>query len=165
MLFNLLESTTPPANNGGDWWVWLIILVPFVILLIVNHFSAKKRTEEAEAAKQKRNDIHPGYILVTIGGIVGEVISVDDEEGSFILKTGDEDHPCYLKLDKVAIYSWEDPNAPKEEETSAEEPAENGEEVFEEHAEVPAEDVAEVPADAEEVPAEVVEETDGKDAE
>ena len=144
MLLNLLESTSESLkSSGADWLVWLIILVPFVILLIVNHFSTKKRTEQAEAEKAKRNAIQPGYILVTIGGIVGEVVSVDEQEGSFILKTGDEEHPCYLKLDKVAIYSWEDPNAPKEEEPVEEPVEENGEEVFVEETAAPAEETNE----------------------
>ena len=138
MLINLLESVVDSTNKnnvGGDWWVWLIILVPFVILLVFNYFSSKKRTEQAEAEKQRRNAIQPGYILVTIGGIVGTVVSVNEEEGSFILQTGDEEHPTYLKLDKVAIYSWEDPNAPKEEEVSEETTETVEGEVFEEQTE------------------------------
>ena len=138
MLINLLESVVDSTNKnnvGGDWWVWLIILVPFVILLVFNYFSSKKRTEQAEAEKQRRNAIQPGYILVTIGGIVGTVVSVNEEEGSFILQTGDEEHPTFLKLDKVAIYSWEDPNAPKEEEVSEETTEAVEGEVFEEQTE------------------------------
>lgn len=138
MLINLLESvvdSTVQNNVGGDWWVWLIILVPFVILLVFNYFSSKKRTEQAEVEKQRRNAIQPGYILVTIGGIVGTVVSVNEEEGSFILQTGDEEHPTFLKLDKVAIYSWEDPNAPKEEEVSEETTETVEGEVFEESTE------------------------------
>ena len=138
MLINLLESVVDSTNKnnvGGDWWVWLIILVPFVILLVFNYFSSKKRTEQAEVEKQRRNAIQPGYILVTIGGIVGTVVSVNEEEGSFILQTGDEEHPTFLKLDKVAIYSWEDPNAPKEEEVSEETTEAVEGEVFEEQTE------------------------------
>lgn len=138
MLINLLESVVDSTNKnnvGGDWWVWLIILVPFVILLVFNYFSSKKRTEQAEVEKQRRNAIQPGYILVTIGGIVGTVVSVNEEEGSFILQTGDEEHPTFLKLDKVAIYSWEDPNAPKEEEVSEETTETVDGEVFEEQTE------------------------------
>ena len=47
---------------------------------------------------------------MTIGGIVGTVVSVDDEANTFVLQTGSDENPNYIKFDKVAIYSSEDPN-------------------------------------------------------
>ena len=141
MLINLLESSAANNTQGGDW-IWLIILIPLVALMVFSHFSNKKRREQAEAEREKRNAIRPGFKVTTIGGIVGTVVSVDDEANSFVLETGSVDNVCHIKFDKVAIYSSEDPNAPVEET-----PEEN-----EEIIEVPAEgeDVVEINDEVEE---------------
>lgn len=132
MLINLLESSAQGGTGSGNW-MWLIILIPLVALMVFNHFSNKKRREQAEAEREKRNAIRPGFKVTTIGGIVGTVVSVDDEANSFVLETGSSDNVCHIKFDKVAIYSSEDPNAP------VEEPVEENEEIIE------------VPAEGEEV--------------
>ena len=98
-----------------------------------------------EAEKEKRNAIQAGYKVVTIGGIVGTVVEVDNEANTFVLKTGSEECPSYLTFDKVAIYTAEDPNAQNEEEVAEEPVEEPTEEVpFEEdNADAPTEENAE----------------------
>ena len=115
MLFNLLESqpSTTATNNGGGL-MWLIILIPVVLLMVMNHFSNKKRKEQQEKELEKRNSIKAGFKVTTIGGILGTVVEVNDEENWFILETGSSENSCHLKFDKVAIYSSEDPNASEE---------------------------------------------------
>ena len=117
MLFNLL------AGMGGlGLWIGLGALLIFMI--VTNSMSNKKRRAQMEAEKEKRNAIEPGFKVTTIGGIMGVVAGVNNEENTFVLKTGTEENPCYIKFDKVAIYSSENPNAPVEEEPVEEIPAE-----------------------------------------
>ena len=113
-IFNLLSSAgasgdTTPTNDKG-WILWVIIGVVLVGMLVMNFFSNNKRREQMEAEKEKRNAIKPGFKIMTIGGIVGTVVSVDDEANTFVLQTGSDENPNYIKFDKVAIYSSEDPN-------------------------------------------------------
>ena len=81
----------------------------------------------------------------------GEVVEIDDEENTFVLKTGTSDGSgvSYLKFDKQAIYQTDAKPEPKAEEPVKEEkPAkeEKAEETFEEGkaeekpAEAPAEE-------------------------
>ena len=116
MLFNLLTGSTESGtgNTAGFPWFWLILGAFLVFIIVSNAKNNKKRREQIEAEREKRNAIKPGFKVTTIGGIMGEVVDVDDEASTFVLKTGTEEFPCYLKLDKVAIYSSEDPNAPVE---------------------------------------------------
>lgn len=118
MLFNLLDSiesgTSEGAKNGMQSYVLWIILGVFLIgWIIMSYFTNKKRKEQAEAETQKRNAIKPGFIVTTIGGIVGTVVAVDDEKNTFVLETGSEEHPSLLKFDKLAIYTSVDPEAEK----------------------------------------------------
>lgn len=120
MLFNLLATETTSAvestsggnsANGGFGTVMYVVLGVFlVILIVVNVLSNKKRKAQMEAEKEKRNAIKPGYRVMTIGGIVGTVVAVDDEANTFVLQTGTDETPNYIKFDKVAIYSSENPD-------------------------------------------------------
>ena len=73
------------------------------------------------------NAIKPGSKVKTIGGICGEVVEIDDEENTFVLKTGTSDggEVSYLKFDKQAIYQTdaEPKTAAETEEPAKEEPA------------------------------------------
>ena len=128
--------------------------------------------EKAEGLQRDHHAIRPGSKVKTIGGIVGEVVEVNDEEGTFVLRTGDSaGNVSFMKFDKQAIYQTDAkpeqaPAAPAEEakaeekapeepfaaeqNEAAEEPAAPAEEAkAEEKAEAPAaEEKAEAPAEA-----------------
>lgn len=126
MLFNLLESAASAVestgsgsangNNTKTIVMWVILGVILVGFIVMNYFSSKKRKAQMEAEKEKRNAIKPGFKVMTIGGIVGTVVSVDDEANTFVLQTGSDENPNCIKFDKVAIYSSEDPNEASHEE-------------------------------------------------
>ena len=113
-------------------YVFLAIIVVLIIALIVwsyvsNKKKQKKYSETIEAVK-------PGSKVKTIGGIVGEVVEVNAEEGTFVLRTGDSEGNCsYMKFDKQAIYQTDAQPAPEEKDSKgkkgskgkAEEPAED----------------------------------------
>lgn len=151
MFYNLLSapaSTDSTSASGGvgtqQIIIWIILGVFLVGLIVMNFLSNKKRKAQMEAEKEKRNAIKPGFKVMTIGGIVGTVVSVDDEANSFVLQTGTDENPNYIKFDKVAIYSSEDPNEATEaheddheavrEEAPAEEEAPAAEETHSEDA-------------------------------
>lgn len=158
-IFNLLSSAGASGDttttNGKGWIMWIIIGVVLVGMLVMNFFSNKKRREQMEAEKEKRNAIRPGFKVMTIGGIVGTVVAVDDDANTFVLQTGTDEVPNYIKFDKVAIYSSEDPNATVE---SEEEATEKGEEA--KKAEEDFSDSAKTNAETPENPTEVEKATD-----
>lgn len=113
-IFNLLTSSSGESTgggNGGGNTVLLIVLGVFVVgWIVLSFFTNKKRKKQAEEESKKR-DVKPGFIVTTIGGIVGTVVSVDEENSTFILETGSEENHSQLKFDKLAIYNSVDPNA------------------------------------------------------
>ena len=120
MLFNLLATETTSAvestsggnggGMGGSTVMYIVLGVILVAFIVMNVLSNKKRKAQMEAEKEKRNAIKPGYRVMTIGGIVGTVVAVDDEANTFVLQTGTDETPNYIKFDKVAIYSSENPD-------------------------------------------------------
>ena len=142
MLFNLLaegENTTPWTS-----YLPIIIIVLLLVAFFVWSFISQKKKQKA--FNDTVNAIRPGSKVKTIGGIVGEVVEVDDAEGTFVLKTGDsEGNYSYMKFDKQAIYQTDakpEPAVEKKEESAA----------------VPAESAQEAPAETEQTPAEPFEE-------
>lgn len=157
-IFNLLTSVAEGVNDKGKdkgWIIWVILGVVLVGMLAMNFFSNKKRREQMEAEKEKRNAIRPGFKVMTIGGIVGTVVAVDDDANTFVLQTGTDEVPNYIKFDKVAIYSSEDPNAPVESEAEATENSDEAKKAGEDFS-----DAAETDSAIPETPAEVEQATD-----
>lgn len=109
-----------------DGWVsWLflgIIIAAIIALLVWSFLSNRKRRKNFE---ETVNAIKPGNKVKTIGGIIGEVVEVNEEEGTFVLRTGDANGNCsFMKFDKQAIYQTDAkpepaPEAPAVEKASA----------------------------------------------
>lgn len=135
MLTYLLADST----EGGGWtsYIWIIVLLVLLVAFFVWSFLSQRKKQKAYA--EQINSIKPGCKIKTIGGIVGEVVEVNDADGTFVLRTGDsEGNYSYMRFDKQAIYQTIEAPA----ETKAEAPAEAKEEApaEENKEEVPAEE-------------------------
>ena len=116
-ILNLLANESEAANSnanantpagGSGWFLWALVGL-MVLFLVYTFISGRKRNKKMEEEKARLSDIHPGYKVTTIGGVVGTVVEVDDETNSFVLKTGTEDNCSYLTFDKQAIYQSSNP--------------------------------------------------------
>lgn len=134
-LFNLLaESTTNSSsltgeqNPFGSILVWIVPIALIIIFMFINSRQRKKQQEEVE---QKMNNIKVGDVVKTIGLVYGEIVEVDKEMETFVIKTGSEENYSFIKVDKMAIYQVIPPIAnqkPAVEEAVEEAVTENAEE-------------------------------------
>ena len=117
MTFNLL------ANVGNI--VFICVIVALLAAFLVWTFISNKKKQKAY--NETINAVKPGRKVKTIGGICGEVVEINDEENTFVLKTGTGDGSAvsYLKFDKQAIYQTDAKPEPAPAEQPAE-PAEDG---------------------------------------
>ena len=117
MFWNLLAETsegTEPA--GGSWTSYIPIII--IVLLLVAFFvwSFVSNRKKQKNFNETINAVRPGSKVKTIGGIVGEVVEVNDEENTFVLRTGDSaGNVSFMKFDKQAIYQTDAKPEPKEE--------------------------------------------------
>lgn len=113
-IFNLLTSSSGESTStgGGSGNIMLIVILGVFLVgwIVLSYFNNKKRKKQDEEENKKR-DVKPGFIVTTLGGVIGTVVSVDEESKTFILETGGEDNHSQLKFDKLAIYNSVDPNA------------------------------------------------------
>ena len=121
MLFQLLNFFEPEvsenAGAGNNWLIWVIggvLIVGMVLMMIIPQRKQKKRNEEM------MSKLTVGSIVTTIGGIVGEVVELDDKH--IWLLTGVGDNKTTMQFVRQAIhYIAPEPGSP---EAVAEEKAE-----------------------------------------
>lgn len=117
MFWNLLaEASEGTEQTGGSWTSYIPIII--IVLLLVAFFvwSFVSNRKKQKNFNETINAVRPGSKVKTIGGIVGEVVEVNDEENTFVLRTGDSaGNVSFMKFDKQAIYQTDAKPEPKEE--------------------------------------------------
>lgn len=94
-LVNLLDGN---ASGGNNWTMWIIIGVMVIAFIAMSFFNNKKRKKQAAEEAKKKDALCAGTKIITIGGIIGEVVSVDETE--FTMTSG----TSTLVMDKRSIY-------------------------------------------------------------
>lgn len=98
--FILLETTaagTTPNGMTGASIMQLVLIVGMVALMYFLLIRPQKKRQKQE--EKMRNEIQVGDTIVTIGGIVGKVITI--KEDSIIIETGVD--RCRLQLKKWSV--------------------------------------------------------------
>lgn len=91
-------SGTTGLPNYVTWIIIGVMLVAVVLLMIIPQRKQKK------AAEEMMSKIRVGCTITTIGGIIGEIVELDESTNTFVICTGDEEHKQYIKFTKQAIY-------------------------------------------------------------
>ena len=94
---------------SGSWYIILIYVALFGALyfLLIRPNSKKKKQEQ-----EMRNNIAIGDDITTIGGIVGRIVAIKEDEEAFIIETGSD--RVKMKFKKWAISSVDTYKEPSE---------------------------------------------------
>lgn len=107
ILYSLATSAETSVNQDGfsgfiaRYGLLIVIAVLFIGMI---WFSSRQRKKQEKEMNDKMNALKVGDKIETIGRIYGTIVSVNEDENTIIILTGDEDHPGYVKLDKMAVY-------------------------------------------------------------
>ncbi len=88
------------AESSGGWWIWIVfgvLIVAMILLMVIPQRKQKKRQEEMMSR------LAVGSIVTTIGGIVGEVVQLDDSH--IWLLTGVDENKSTMQFVRQAIHS------------------------------------------------------------
>ena len=99
MILNLLAEAT--ANPWSSYIMIFVLVGLLVVFFIMSRRSNKKKREETAQMMAK---FKKGCHVKTIGGIMGKVVAINDNDGTFILETGSNKQKCLIKFDRQAIY-------------------------------------------------------------
>ena len=108
-----LVGTDAGKANGGTGSMITMILLYGVIIAVFYFILIRPQSKQKKKEEEMRNSIEVGDTIVTIGGIVGRVVSVKDDD--IVIETGADRNK--LKIKKWAIGSNDTKRtAPKTEE-------------------------------------------------
>ena len=102
------------SNNWTSFAMYGLIAVMFVAMYFFILRPQRKKQKEEE---EMRSSIEVGDDVTTIGGIVGKVIAIRDDDETFVLETGSD--KTRIRFKKWAISSVDTPDKqPKKDEKS-----------------------------------------------
>ncbi len=101
-MHNIPVLDAAPAAGGGNSMILMIVIYAAIFAALYFFLirpNSKKKKEEAEL----RNNLEIGDEITTIGGIVGRIVAIKEDEDSIIIETGSDRNK--MKMKKWAISS------------------------------------------------------------
>ena len=88
-IVTLMAATAADPSSEANWTSMLITLVPLALMIVVFYFLLI-RPEKKRAKKEKdmRENLQVADEVVTIGGIIGRVLSIQEE--TVVVETGSD---------------------------------------------------------------------------
>ena len=73
---------------GGNMWMMILLYAAIIgaIYFFLIRPNSKKKKEEA----QMRNNLEIGDEITTIGGIMGRIVAIKDDEDAIVIETGSD---------------------------------------------------------------------------
>ena len=95
-------------NNGGtdSGSMWSMFIIYGLIIAVFYFILIRPQSKQKKKEDEMRSNIEVGDTIVTIGGIVGRVVSVKDED--LVIETGADRNK--MKIKKWAVGSNETPH-------------------------------------------------------
>ena len=98
MNFNLpiLADQAQQASGGGlgslfgGNSMWMMILLYGAIIAAIYFFLIRPNSKKKKEEAQMRNNLEIGDEITTIGGIMGRIVAIKDEEDAIIIETGSD---------------------------------------------------------------------------
>lgn len=97
-----IVSTVNAKNN--NWTSYIMIGVIVLLIVVMFIMSQRRKKKQAKEAEQTMSKFAKGCYVKTIGGVMGKVVSINENEGTFVVQTGTGSSTSYMKFDKQAIY-------------------------------------------------------------
>lgn len=82
---------------------WVMILIYVALFAVLYFVLIRPNSKKKKAEQEMRNNIAIGDDVTTIGGIVGRIVAIKEDEDAFIIETGSD--RVKMKFKKWAISS------------------------------------------------------------
>ena len=80
-LFPLLLAAAPPEGEGGGILSLLYTMLPFILIVgVMYFFTIRPQKKREKKLKETIDAMKPGDKVMSIGGIVGRVANIADDE-------------------------------------------------------------------------------------
>ncbi len=95
MNLHLLDA--PAGQQGGSGSMILMIVIYVAIFAALYFFLIRPNSKKKKEEAQLRNSLEIGDEITTIGGIMGRVIAIKDDEDAVIIETGSDRNKMKMK--------------------------------------------------------------------
>lgn len=95
-LFLLMQQS--PNNQQGGGSVWTMLIIFGLIIIVFYFFMIRPQQKKQKKLQEARNALGKGDKIVTIGGIHGKIVEVQDT--TFIIEVEDG---TKMKIEKAAV--------------------------------------------------------------
>lgn len=106
LFFKMLLEGEDPAPF--DWTT--VIFIGLMVIVVVFMMILPQRRNKKKA-KEMMDSLSVGSKVTTIGGIMGEVVEINESDNSLVIETGDENNKTRMKFIRNAIYTINTPNS------------------------------------------------------
>lgn len=87
---NFIPVAAEQAANGENPSMFIVILVYIAIFAALYFFLIRPNSKKKKEEAQLRNSLEIGDEITTIGGIMGRVVAIKDDEDAIIIETGSD---------------------------------------------------------------------------
>ena len=91
---NILPTVIAEAQQAGGLFggnsMWVMILIYGAIIAGVYFFLIRPNSKKKKEEAQMRNSLEIGDEITTIGGIMGRIVAIKDDEDAIIIETGSD---------------------------------------------------------------------------
>ena len=77
MFYSFLLEEAATTGSSAYNWIWIVMLV--VIVAFFYFFMIRPQKKQEKQANEMRNALQVGDEITTIGGIIGEIVSIKEE--------------------------------------------------------------------------------------
>lgn len=88
----LADETQQATSSGlfGGNSMWMMILLYGAIIAAIYFFLIRPNSKKKKEEAQMRNSLEIGDEITTIGGIMGRIVAIKDDEDAIIIETGSD---------------------------------------------------------------------------
>ena len=95
-ILTLLQAAAPAQGAGGSSWsMWVMLALIFVVMWL---FMIRPQRKQQKELQEFRSGLKKGDKVVTVGGIYGEIVEVDEKTA--LIKVDGE---VKLRVDKNGL--------------------------------------------------------------
>ncbi len=96
----MFEYSVGALFGGGSWPILVIMAVFFVLMIVMTIVPQRKQKKKMQ---EMLSSIQVGDKIMTIGGFVGNIVSIDGDNDRYVLNVGSEESPTLVTVIKNAI--------------------------------------------------------------
>ncbi len=88
------------TSGGNDWYIWIILGVVFVGMILMTVIPQRKQKKKMQ---EMMSSLSVGDKIMTIGGFVGTITEINNDNDRFTINIGTEEEPVNVVIVRNAV--------------------------------------------------------------